>query len=337
MKDILSIEDLKAALRAEAGKIGLDMVPIIIPTMWEVGPVAAYLLPGDPVTLIDAGIDGDEAREIFESAFAGAGRSTSDLERIVVTHGHNDHFGGAKWLQEVSGCEVLMHREDAERIPGGWGSILVLFSMLGLSEKTLDELRGGRAGGRRHWEIPLPEIESIEGGEIYQAGEAKLVVEHYPGHSPGHIWVVEETTGAIFGGDYLLESSATTAGAVPDPAHPIGIRPMLAEYEDGLRALAERDVPVVFPSHGPPVTDHRRLIERRMVRSAERTERVFAALKEAGETSPFDLTKRVHGERVAHGLFQFLTEVFGRLELLAGEGRAAARLGAGGIWRYRAI
>lgn len=332
-----TIEELQAALAAEASRHAVPVVPLMLPTGWDVGPVAAYLFPGDPVTLIDAGVDTPEARRTIEEAFAAGGLGIGDLERIIVTHGHNDHFGCAKWLQDETGCKVFMHHEDSSRIPGGWGTILGLFGVLGLSEETLMELRGGRPGGRRHWELPVPGITDLKGGETFEVAERLLLVEHHPGHSPGHIWITDQMSGAVFGGDFLLESSATTAGAVPDPSHPTGIRPMLAEYEEGLRILHQRDLPVVFPSHGPPVKDHRRLIERREARSAERTERVFAALKEAGETSPFDLTKRVHAKRVAHGLFQFLTEVFGRLELLVAEGRAAARLGAGGIWRYRAI
>src|SRR5438552_5024712 len=84
-----------------------EAIPITVPTPWDVGPVTAYLFPDDPVTLIDAATD-SEATHVAIAAVV----DPATVKRVIVTHGHTDHFGGAVRLQEVSGCEVLMHPDD---------------------------------------------------------------------------------------------------------------------------------------------------------------------------------------------------------------------------------
>src|SRR5687767_14044913 len=93
----------QAAVRARA---------IVMSTAWDIGPVAWFLFPDDPVTLIDCGVDTPEGRSAITDALATEGLKPADVRRILVTHLHTDHFGGALWLQPESGCEVLLHPAD---------------------------------------------------------------------------------------------------------------------------------------------------------------------------------------------------------------------------------
>lgn len=322
---------IQAALRAEAERLGIAVRPIVISTDWDVGPVAVFLFPDDPVTLIDAGDHDLRSQETIERGFAEAGREVGDLQRIIVTHGHNDHIGSARRLQEISGCEVVIHREDARFLAGGMMPRDEVFRSFGYG--------GFGFGGRRpHWfEEVLPGFTEITGGEVFEAGATRLRIEHHPGHTPGHLWVVEESTGAIFGGDYVLADSPTMAGLAGDPSHPFGARPMLAEYEEALEQMAGREVPVVFASHGPPITDHRELIARRLGRSRERTTRVIEALRQLREASVAEITTAAFGERLAHGMFALSSEVFGRLERLVEEQKVIRRRGEDGVWYYKPV
>src|SRR5438132_13616340 len=89
------------ALAAEAGIHRLR-----IPTPFQVGRVNAYLIEDSPLTLIDSGPNSAKALDELEQALASRGHSIEDIELLVITHQHMDHFGLASILARRSGAEV---------------------------------------------------------------------------------------------------------------------------------------------------------------------------------------------------------------------------------------
>lgn len=311
-----------------------DPLAIHLPTGWKVGPVTAYLFPDPPVTLIDTGSNNAETENQLERSFREAGVEMTDLERIIVTHSHTDHYGCAAWLQERSACEVLIHKDDAPYLDPSWdwrATVKELFVGIGVPEEILEGY------GRRRWERPpSPSLTELHGGELIPTGDVHLRIGHHPGHSPGHIWASDESSKHLFVGDYLLANSPTNAGMHPDAIQTLGTRPMLKLFEEGLRQMRELDVFVVFPAHGPLIRDHKSLIDKRLAKSSERTDRVFKILsEEKGEVTPAELTLRLYGERIMNEPFAFISDVVGRLQMLIETGKVDARL-AKKVWRVSA-
>src|SRR5256885_3854149 len=88
----------------------MKIVPISLPTPFYIGPVNVYLIPEDPVTLIDTGPKTKAAVETLRAALRKEGLSVSDIRRIVLTHAHEDHCGLARALRdEAKDAEVLVH------------------------------------------------------------------------------------------------------------------------------------------------------------------------------------------------------------------------------------
>ena len=84
---------------------------IELPTPFPVGPINIFLsdAPQEPLTLIDTGPRTSKTRAILDVGLAERGYTTSDLERIIISHAHVDHFGLAADLVADSGAEVLSH------------------------------------------------------------------------------------------------------------------------------------------------------------------------------------------------------------------------------------
>jgi glyoxylase-like metal-dependent hydrolase (beta-lactamase superfamily II) len=90
-----------------------------------------------------------------------------------------------------------------------------------------------------------------------------------PGHAPDHFALV--AGGVCFTGDAVLgEGSVFVA---PDPG-------ALAGYLAGLERLAERDLDVLCPGHGPPIWTPRERIEQYIEHRLERERLLLAALAE---------------------------------------------------------
>src|SRR5215204_5884930 len=80
MSNLKSAQDMESPIR----------IPVPLPHM---GSVNTWLLPGDPLTLVDTGPREDEALSALEVGLARAGVRVEDIELVLVTHHHLDHTG----------------------------------------------------------------------------------------------------------------------------------------------------------------------------------------------------------------------------------------------------
>jgi glyoxylase-like metal-dependent hydrolase (beta-lactamase superfamily II) len=89
-----------------------------------------------------------------------------------------------------------------------------------------------------------------------------------PGHAPDHLAFI--AGGACFTGDAVLGQGSVFIA--PDPG-------ALAGYLKGLRTLAGRDLAVLCPGHGPPVTDPQRKLQEYIAHRLDREQRLLVALQ----------------------------------------------------------
>jgi metallo-beta-lactamase class B len=64
------------------------------------------------LVLIDALNNSDEAQNLLVPGLAELGLDAADIKYVVVTHGHKDHYGGARYLAETYGARVCMSAAD---------------------------------------------------------------------------------------------------------------------------------------------------------------------------------------------------------------------------------
>ena len=66
------------------------------------------------IILVDALNSADEARDIIVPNLKKVGLDPTRLRYVIVTHGHGDHYGGAKYLQDTFGARVVASAADWE-------------------------------------------------------------------------------------------------------------------------------------------------------------------------------------------------------------------------------
>lgn len=112
---------------------GLVPATRLFDNLYSVGQnsVSSFALDTDEgIILIDALNSTDEAREIIIPNLRALGLDPARIRYVIVTHGHGDHYGGAKYLQETYGARVVSSAtdwqmmEDAVGRPGPFGSLV---------------------------------------------------------------------------------------------------------------------------------------------------------------------------------------------------------------------
>src|SRR6476469_3640338 len=76
-----------------------------LPTPFKVGPVNSYIVDTEPLTLVDCGPLTEEAWAALEAGLAAHGWRVQDIGRLIITHGHVDHWGLAARIVAISGAE----------------------------------------------------------------------------------------------------------------------------------------------------------------------------------------------------------------------------------------
>jgi glyoxylase-like metal-dependent hydrolase (beta-lactamase superfamily II) len=89
-----------------------------LPTPFAAGAVNCYVLVDPPVTIVDPGTMTPKSLARLNVALAGAGCSFDDIEQVVVTHAHPDHFGAAAWVARHSGSVILAGRAEVAALRG---------------------------------------------------------------------------------------------------------------------------------------------------------------------------------------------------------------------------
>lgn len=81
--------------------------------------VSAWVLKtSDGLVLIDALNNAEEAQALIEGGMARLGLDPRQIKSIVITHGHGDHYGGAKYLAEKYRARVIASDADWNMMHG---------------------------------------------------------------------------------------------------------------------------------------------------------------------------------------------------------------------------
>ena len=85
------------------------------PHVWNVGGqdnVAVFLLDtGEGLILIDTGLNAETCYLVIERIWE-SGHDPRDIKKIFLTHWHGDHSCNARVIQEISGAEIWLSKED---------------------------------------------------------------------------------------------------------------------------------------------------------------------------------------------------------------------------------
>jgi glyoxylase-like metal-dependent hydrolase (beta-lactamase superfamily II) len=305
---------------------------LAIPTPFAVGRVNAYLIEDDPLTLIDSGPNSAKALDELEQALAARGHKIEDLELLVVTHQHIDHFGLAAILARRSGAPVAAlegldrrlasFREDTDFEDRFAARIMLRH---GVPSDVVTALRAVSASFRA-WGCTVEVTRTLADGEELKLRDRTLRVLHRPGHSPSDTIFWDERRELLIAADHLLghiSSNPLLARPLEAQGDYDGPRPQaLVTYLDSLERTRAMQLDLVLPGHGAPVSDHVKLIDDRRRLHERRAERIHRLLAERPR-SAYEVAHEMWGNVAVTQAYLTISEVLGHVDLLLNAGRAS--------------
>lgn len=213
----------------------IELLPALHLLRFDIGN--AYLWhERDALTLIDTGVPGSGPD--IEAAVESLGFTLGHLRTIIVTHGHEDHWGA---LQEIGAdASIMVHAADAPVVRGQSPKQLPDRAVMPDWELQLFD-------GLPPIKPPTParvDRELADGDLIDFGGGARVI--GIPGHTDGSIAVHVPGHRLLFAGDTVANVGGHTMLGVFNAAQQAAI--------DSFRRLSEFDVSLVCVGHGDPVT-----------------------------------------------------------------------------------
>jgi len=187
----------------------------------------SYVIAGDVFVLIDIGHL--KHLEKLLTSMGEDGLSPQDLDLIISTHCHPDHFEA---LSEFAQSKILMaiHREE-ERYLRDHGN--ALYQMMGTTS-------------------PRNTADFYLGEGNLRLGNIDLLIYHTPGHSPGSICLYWPKKKALISGDVLFY------GGVGRTDFPGGDS---SQLKQSIQRLSKLDIEILLPGHGEIIMGRKSVLQ----------------------------------------------------------------------------
>ncbi len=255
------------------------------------GKTFSYLLT-DSRTLIDTGVPTDYANRALERQLEEHGLKPQDIERVILTHLHNDHIGLAEAFQK-HGAELVASTVAAKK------QTRVQDEYRNLYELTVEETR--LFGGAEYLNFlarfvyafrdvprPLRIDRTLEEGETVNLGGYRFKVIWTPGHAQEHIVLHDPVNRLLFSGDHVLPKITSHVAL-----HSYDQRDPLAEYLNSLDKVKDLDVETVLPGHEWTFHNLKERVEQLHAHHGRRLQEVWNTLSD-GEKTVYQVGSRVH-------------------------------------------
>ncbi len=191
------------------------------------------------ITLLDMGIGRSGPRVL--AALEAIGSGPHDVTRLLLTHAHADHIGGAAHVSRATARGVSIHAGDAAAARSG----VAPHGKRG----ALGRLLTPRSVS--HFD-PVTVAEELHDGQLLDVAGGLRVV-HTPGHSPGHAAYLHEPTGVLVTGDSIFNVLG-----VRWPARGVCTDFRMTQQTAG--RLAELDYTTAAFTHGPEIRERPRQV-----------------------------------------------------------------------------
>lgn len=285
-----------------------------------------YLLIGaGPVTLVDTGSGwGESTADLFAGLDSirrdfGESAGADAIERILITHGHHDHFGGLVQFRGRVTAQVGIHPLDRwvltayeERLIVATQGIRAFLKRAGCSPAKEDALVGRYLSTKK--DVRSQQVDFL----LEDAGKLDgLEFIHVPGHCPGQV--------CIRVGDILLTADHVLPRTTPHQSpESITASTGLRHYLESLEKIGRLDgIRLCLGGHEDPFGGLRERATAIRQDHEAKLDRIRGHYAEAGTLTMDELSSRMYPRVEGWNVLLAIEEVGAHVEYLYEQGELA--------------
>lgn len=277
-------------------RIEENIYRVPIPVPFPMKYIFCYLFKDyDGWSLVDTGFNYPDAKDAWKKVFSELKINPKEIHSIYLTHFHPDHFGLAGWMQEQTGAEAFISREEFEMIKRVWGKdskqvnhIATLFKENGVPDDLIEKIKENMNKLKKHVS-PMPKLTIMNGKQI-TLGERNWLVISTPGHSDGLICFYQPEKKLLLVADHILDPITPNISLWP------GCRPNpLQDYLHSLQKVSSLNVEMALPAHGEIIYKIQERIKEIRLHHEKRLLQM-SSLAKGGQTA-FQIAYQVFGHK----------------------------------------
>lgn len=277
------------------------------------------VLEAGPPTLIDTGSGYGYSNKHLIDGIASLKREfgepfdLKDIRRVIITHGHIDHFGGLSNLVTMIEPEVAIHELDRriltayeERVVVATKALRVYLQWAGVSPDFQRDLMEMYGFSKKHTKSVKVDI-TLEDGQVLDG----MRFIHAPGHCPGQV--------CIQIGDVLISADHILAETTPHQApESITAYTGLGHYLEALAKIRERGgFDIALGGHESPIRDVYKRIDQIKASHDRKLRRVLQSIRDAARPVTIsDISKAMYPTVRGFNILLALEEVGAHVEYL---------------------
>lgn len=211
--------------------------PLIPNPFWT----SAYLIDG---LLIDSGAPAsvNDLKQFVESL-----SSNEKIDKVIITHFHEDHAGGARFLSEDRGLPVYLDKEGIDKVISGY------------SYPEYRQLTWGKALE------PAPKVLLLDMQPIItKSGKYEFELLHLIGHAPDLVVLFEKKQQWCFSSDVILPSYQMIFNEPSEDLHE-NVEQIHASLQKIFNFTEGMDHLVVYSAAYDPFLNGRELIQQKIL------------------------------------------------------------------------